>query len=76
MKKKKLTKINFITELYHEWSGQETITVEENLYELLSNIRTNQRNGTTIMPIKAIDSPIKAININYITQIWVEEVEE
>lgn len=72
--KKNRTKINYMTGLYDEWRGCETITVDENFHDLLMRIRMNQINGTTIISVKAVDSPTKAININYITDIWIDEV--
>lgn len=68
-----MTKINYMTGLYNEWQGCETITVDESFDELLNRIRINQINGTTIIAVKVVDSPTKAININYITDIWVDE---
>lgn len=72
--KKNRTKINYMTGLYNEWQGCVTITVDEDFDDLLARIKMNQKNGTTIIRVKTVDSPTKAININYITDIWIEEV--
>ena len=68
--------ISLTTGVYGEWNGTVSIQVDQDLETLLARIKYYQTNGTTIMPIKSIGSGIKAINIDYITDIWVEEVEE
>lgn len=68
---KEIVNINLMTGMYNEWTGRMNIQVEENLDDLLERIKTNQQNGTTIMPVKDVHSSTKAININYITDIWV-----
>lgn len=68
--------IRLTTGVYGEWNGVMSVQVNEDLESLLTRIRVNQINRTTIMPIESIDSFIKAINIDYITDIWVKEVEE
>ena len=73
MKQKVMISLN--TGVYGEWNGIMSIQVDEDLGSLINRIRVNQRNGTTIMQIESPNSSIKAINIDYITDIWVNEVE-
>ena len=67
--------ISLTTGLYNEWNAIMNIQVDEDLGSLINRIRVNQRNGNTIMQIESLNSSIKAINIDYITDIWVNEVE-
>lgn len=73
---KQIVNISLITGLYNEWNGMMNIKVNEDFDDLIERIRINQKNGTTIIPIKRLNNTITAINLNYITEIWVKEVEE
>lgn len=70
---KEVVNISLMTGIYTEWAGTIDIKVEESLDDLLERIRINQLNGTTIIPVKANNSTVRAININYITDITVVE---
>ena len=72
---KEIVTISLMVGVWTEWTGVERIEVDEPLDDLLERIRVNQINGITIIPIKAINQVTKAVNINYITDISVIEVD-